>query len=325
MEAGKPKLTGIMSPQVSIVIVCMNRMDNLRPCLDSIKSFTTVSYETFVVAYLFKEDNLKALREEYPWVKVIESDEIRGFSENNNLALRQVTGEYTFIVNDDTFIDSPVIDNLVADFSRLPSDAAVVSPKIVYPDGRVQTCGRKRFTAWDYVLRYLHFNDETKVSPWTMRDGLFKTYNLNGAAFLAKTDVFRDMGWFDDIYFFTPEDIAIGTKMNECGYGVYADSEIVLYHISNSTASRMETAIKPARVRGSLIFYSRGNRLRYLLLGLFCWSFEAFRGLKYLFKDCSDPASHNGIMSATARNVRHSIFTRRTPKELFVRFYSEIR
>ena len=104
-----------MRPQVSIVIVCMNRMDNLRPCLDSIKSFTTVSYEAFVVAYLFKEDNLKALREEYPWVKVIESDEIRGFSENNNLALRQVTGEYTFIVNDDTYIDSPVIDNLVAE------------------------------------------------------------------------------------------------------------------------------------------------------------------------------------------------------------------
>ena len=67
-----------MNPEVSIVIVCMNRMDNLRPCLDSIKSHTGVSYETFVVAYLFSEAKLEALRAEYPWVKVIVSDEIRG-------------------------------------------------------------------------------------------------------------------------------------------------------------------------------------------------------------------------------------------------------
>ena len=318
-------MKGVMNPEVSIVIVCMNRMDNLRPCLDSIKIHTGVSYETFVVAYLFSEANLEALRAEYPWVKVIVSDEIRGFSENNNLALRQVAGEYTFVVNDDTFIDSPVIDNLVADFRKLPGNAAVVSPKIVYPDGRVQTCGRKRFTWWDYVLRYLHFNDETKVSEWTNREGLFKTYNLNGAAFLVRTSVFSELGWFDETYFFTPEDIAVGTLMNERGYGVYADSGIVLYHVSSSTASRMEAVIKPARVRGSLIFYSGGNSFKYFLLGLFCWCVEAARGVMYLFKDCSDPASHNGIMSASARNTRRSVFSRKTPKEIFVSFYSQMR
>ena len=312
-----------MDPTVSIVIVCMDRMDILRPCLDSIREYTSVSYETFVVAYMFTEGNLKALREEYPWVKVVISNELRGFSENNNLALRQVTGEYTFIVNDDTFIDSPVIDNLVADFSRLPSDAAVVSPKIVYPDGRVQTCGRKRFTAWDYMARYLHFNDETKKSRWTMQDGLFRTYNLNGAAFLAKTAVFRKMGWFDEIYFFTPEDIAIGTKMNLEGYGVYADSDVKLYHIANSTASKMEAAIKPTRVKGSLLFYSGGNRFKYFLLAVYVWLVESCRALKYVFKDCSDPSGRNAIMAATARNVRQSVFSKMTPKEIFTRYYHE--
>ena len=314
-----------MEPKVSIVIVCMNRMDILRPCLDSIRKYTSVTYEAFVVAYRFSENNLEALREEYPWVQVVESDEIRGFSENNNLALRLVAGEYTFIVNDDTYIDSPVIDNLVTDFSRLPADAAVVSPKIVYPDGRVQTCGRKRFTALGYLARYLHFNDETKKSRWTMQEGLFKTFNLNGAAFLAKTEVFRKMGWFDERYFFTPEDIALGTKMNEEGYGVYADLDITLYHIANSTASRMETAIKPTRVRGALMFYSGGSRIKYFLLASFVWLVEACRSLKYVFKDCSDPSSWNAIMAGTARNVRHSVFSGNTPKEIFVRYFNESR
>ena len=76
-----------MQPLVSIVIVCMDRMDLLRPCLDSIRKNTSVTYETFVVAYMFSEANLAVLKAGYPWVTVVESRELRGFAENNNLAL----------------------------------------------------------------------------------------------------------------------------------------------------------------------------------------------------------------------------------------------
>ena len=314
-----------MQPLVSIVIVCMDRMDLLRPCLDSIRKHTSVTYETFVVAYMFSEDNLSALRSEYPWVTVVESRELRGFAENNNLALEQVRGEYTFIVNDDTYMDSPVIDSLVEDFRKLPDNAAVVSPNILFPDGRVQTCGRRRMNMWTYMAHYLHRFNETRKTRFTMQEGLFRTYNLNGAAFLARTEAFSRMGWFDERYTFTPEDIALGTLFNEMGYRVYADSEVKLYHIANSTASRMEAAIKPTRVRGALIFYSKGSRLRYAFLGTYVWLVEACRGIKYLFKDCSDPDGRNAIMAATARNVRRSIFTCKTTKEIFTRYYNELR
>ena len=77
---------------VSIVIVCMDNWDNLSRCLDSIRANTSVTYEVLVTAYLFSKENLDRLRKGYPWVKIVESDEIRGFSENNNLALRQAVG-----------------------------------------------------------------------------------------------------------------------------------------------------------------------------------------------------------------------------------------
>ena len=64
--------------KVSIVIVCMNRMENLHRCLPSITRYTTkVDYEIYVVAYLFDKENLKILKEKYPNVIVIESNEIR--------------------------------------------------------------------------------------------------------------------------------------------------------------------------------------------------------------------------------------------------------
>ncbi|MBO5581734.1 MAG: glycosyltransferase [Bacteroidales bacterium] len=311
--------------RVSVIIVCMDRLDLLYPCLEGIRAHTTVPYEVLVVAYLFSPEHLAALRADWPEVKVVESRELRGFSENNNLALKQAAGEYCFIVNDDTLMSMPVIDRLVADFDRLPADAAIVSPKIVFPDGRVQTCGRAPWTAWRYVKHYLHLVDETVPSAWSMKEGLFRTWTVNGACFLIKTAVFREAGWFDETYTFTPEDIAIGHQVNEMGYSVWADADVSITHLAGGTVSRMEAAIKPTRVRGALQFYSGGNPVKYALLGGFVWCVEALRRLKYLFADKSDPSSRAAIMDATARNVMRSIFTRRSSKEIFTRLYHEVK
>ena len=124
-------------PKVSVVIVCMNRPDLLYPCLEGIRTHTSVAYDVWVVAYRFSDENLARLRADWPGVNIVESRELRGFSENNNLALRQASGKYCFIVNDDTLMEMPVIDRLVADIESLGPEAAAVSPKIVFADGRV--------------------------------------------------------------------------------------------------------------------------------------------------------------------------------------------
>ena len=200
-------------PEVSVIIVCMNRPDLLYPCLEGIRAHTTVSHEVLVVAYLFSAENLARLRADWPDVKVVESRELRGFSENNNLALRQAAGKYCFIVNDDTLMSMPVIDALVADFGRLPADAAIVSPKIVFPDGRVQTSGRAPWTAWRYVKHYLHMVDETVPTRWSMQEGLFRTWTVNGACFLIRTDVFRQLNGFDPRFFLYQEDSDLSRRV----------------------------------------------------------------------------------------------------------------
>jgi len=295
--------------QVSIVIVCMNRPDILFPCLDSIHTGNAASVlETLVVAYQFSEENLKLLQEKYPWVTIVPSRGIHGFAENNNLALTQVKGRFCFILNDDTLLPEKTIDRLVEDLEKLPADAAAVSPCIRFADGRIQTLGRAPWSRWRYARHYLHLVDETQPSAWSMKEGLFRTYTLNGACFLIKTDVFREAGWFDERYFFTPEDIALGHLLNERGYSVWADADVSITHLAGGSVSQMETAIKPARVRGSMIFYGEP-----LLLKLFIWCFEALRALRYTFQRSS-------INYRTARNVMKTVFSHATPKEIFIRF-----
>ena len=103
-------------PTVSIVIVCMNRLDNLYPCLRGIEKCCSGEFETLVVAYQFDESAFTRVKEDFPRVKFISSSSTRGFSENNNLALKQAEGEYCFVLNDDTLISEDVIGHLVRDF-----------------------------------------------------------------------------------------------------------------------------------------------------------------------------------------------------------------
>ena len=127
--------------KAAIVIVCMNNLKNLFPCLDSIQKYTQISYEIWVVAYLFSKENLNSLKEKYPNVIIVESNDIRGFSENNNLALRQIKTEYALVLNDDTIFQEPVLDELVRSIEKTHG-ADVMSPKLVNADGSYQSCGK---------------------------------------------------------------------------------------------------------------------------------------------------------------------------------------
>ena len=312
------------APLVSIVIVCMNRMDNLYPCLQGLRAHTTVPYECFVVAYRFSPENLEKAKADFPWVSWVVSDEVRGFSENNNLALRQARGRFCFVVNDDTEMHEDVVGALVRDFDRLPQDAAIVSPRLLNADGSLQLCGRPPYPSRYYVLQQWHLHQEPiddTVGKAPVFDEVFRTSNITGAAFLIRTDLFRELGWFDETYFFTPEDIALSTLARKCGYGVYVDRGVTIVHKWRTTATRMSPAIRPAAVRGSLIFFSGGSRVKYFLLALPVWLAESSKRAKAALRLRREPTEANRIAWETFRNISRSIFTRLSPKQLFLKYY----
>ena len=264
-------------PEVSVIIVCMNRPDNLFPCLRSLQKHTSVSFETLVVAYMFSPGNLRAAREAFPWVTFIESNEIRGFSENNNLALRQARGRFCFVLNDDTELTCPVVDTMLRDFSLLPPQAAIVSPRILSADGSLQLLGRPAHSAWHYFLQQCHLwkEDSDNVSGSTPATGsLYRTCDITGAAFMIRTDIFRELGWFDEKYFFTPEDMALSDLARRKGFEVYVDAGTSLIHKWRTTATRLAPAIRPAAVRGSIMFFSKGNTILYAFTGAGVWCAE---------------------------------------------------
>lgn len=312
----------MITPRVSIVIVCMNNLKNIYPCLSSIKEFTSISYEVLVVTYLFSKDNLIKLKSDFPWVIIIESDEIRGFAENNNLALRKAKGEYSFILNDDTFILSPVIDQLVSSF-EMTENVTIMSPNILYPDGRAQVCGRNKYSAIDWLLLNLRINGVyKKKSIHEGKSDIFQSYNISGAAFLIKTEVFRHYGFFDEIYFFCPEDIALSTKINSLGGKCYVDANILLYHEAQNTASKMNTAVLPSRIKGELIFFSSNSFFKLFILSVITFIMRFLFVFSYI--PCVFFSAKKRILFIANINVCYTIFSKKTPKEIFKYFYLKL-
>lgn len=317
---------------VSIIIVCMNRPDNLYPCLESIRRTTVrVSYEVLMVAYMYDPDGLAKAREDFPWVTFIESNEIRGFSENNNLALKRAQGRYCFVLNDDTELPGPALDWLVEDFEALPEGTAIVSPTLLDADGSLQLCGRQPYPARRYVLHQWHLSDEPRdITAGRVPDAvvngrkLFRSWNITGAAFLIPTELFRDLGWFDERFFFTPEDIALGDLARSKGYRLYVDTSAQVVHKWRTTASRMMRAIRPAAVRGSLIHFSGSRKCKYLLLAVPVWLAESGKRAKAAIVQALRPSPAHRTELLTYRNITRSIFTRRSPKEIFTKYYKEL-
>lgn len=310
---------------VSIVIVCMNNLKMLYPCLESIKKYTTCTYEVRVTAYLFTPENLKKARDDFPWVTFIESNEIRGFSENNNLALRQAQGKYCFVLNDDTEMKMPVVDELVKTIESLPDDAAIVSPVTLYADGRVQCCGRPYVDWWTLIKSDYRIANKKSIDKYCNKDGIFQTYNILGAAFLIKKDIFEKVGWFDERYFFCPEDIALSDGLNKMGYKCYVNSDINITHYEGMSAkslSMVVTCTKPAQAKGRMIFYSKGNPILYGINLVHNTIFSFLQSLYHYIKGCKEKRPNlDSILAIAYWHSCVSLWKRKSPKEIFSKYY----
>ena len=93
-----------MKPKVSIVIPTYNHLsDALRPCLESIVKFTDLSSTEVIVVSNGSTDGtqdfVRALGEPF---KLLDHPEPIGYPKAVNAGIREATGEYVVLLNNDT-------------------------------------------------------------------------------------------------------------------------------------------------------------------------------------------------------------------------------
>lgn len=303
--------------RVAIVIVCMNNMKNLVTCLDSIAKYTKIEHEVWVNAYMFSDENLKIAQEKYPYVHWVINNEIAGFAENNNMILRQIKTEYVLVLNDDTEFKEPVLDELMKDIIKPGVD--IVAPKMINKEGKVLWSGYgKPSTVRHLVTTSGLGRFFSKDKTYVRQKGFFRTYTICGACFLIKRELFMELGWFDEYYFFCPEDVALSDKAIKLGYNVWANADVVLYHYQGKSSSKVYAAVLPALRKGAVRFYGNGCVVREKFLAIIELLISLFKTIILLFmKDSS-------TLRKAQWNTVKTILSNKTPKEVFVHYYNRM-
>ena len=132
------------SPFVSIIIPTRDRLDLLRPCLESILEHTSYSNYEIVIA---DNDSVEIETKDFiskitriDKVKIVHVPGSFNFSRINNMAFSSSHGSIiVFMNNDITVTDSCWLSALVSQAVR--PEVGAVGAKLLYPDGRIQHAG----------------------------------------------------------------------------------------------------------------------------------------------------------------------------------------
>jgi GT2 family glycosyltransferase len=279
------------------------------------KHMEGISYEIIVVAYRFSPENLEALRNMFPEAKIIESNEIRGFAENHNLALKSSQGTYCLVLNDDTFFVDNTIDILMKTFKSVP-DACFVSPVILNRDRSIQLCGRERYGLLDWFLSGTPHGIDTHISKKTLKEGaIFQTAGVSGCCFMARRETLVDLGFFCEDYFFCPEDVALSVEAEKKGYGMYVNTAGTIVHEHAATAGPIHDIILPVALQGNFLFIGRQyNRVIEMIFRSYTFAVHCVLYLAWHF---SRRADKKKIWMRACKNAMRYSFSFLPPKMLF--------
>ena len=211
--------------ELSIITVNYNGLNDTCALIDSIPF--NEDMEVIVVDNGSTENEASLLKERYPNIIVIRSDQNLGFAGGNNLGMKAAKGKCLYLINNDTVFKKY---NLEALIKRLES-----SPKI----GMV--CPKIRF-AWENSP--IQFAGYTALSPITIRnhaigygeedkgqyDTPHRTPYAHGAAMMLKREVVDKVGLMPECYFLYYEELDWSLMITRAGYEIWYEPSCTIYH-----------------------------------------------------------------------------------------------
>ncbi len=235
---------------LSIIYVNWNSLDYLRESIASVIEQThSVAYEIIVVDNASPEPGVDLLKQTFPDVKIIHSENNLGFAGANNLGFRHSTGEFVLFLNPDTKLMAPSIDLLIARHKSLP-DAGIVGCKLLNTDLSVQLSSIQTYPtilnqAMDAEYLRLRWPECPlwKIAPlFSEKVSLMKVEIIPGACMLLRRSVFERIGLFSEEYFMYAEDLDLNYKVKAAGLTNYYVGETAIIHHGGTSSSRQRVS-----------------------------------------------------------------------------------
>lgn len=201
-------------------------------------------------------DPVPAWKGQYPNVQFIRSEINLGFAGGNNLGISKASGDYLFLINNDTEVTASLVGILATTLDRNPK-IGIVSPKIQYYDqpGMIQYAG---YTAMHFLTGRNACIGQFEMDNAQYDSDPLPTGYAHGAAMMVRREALLQAGLMDEGYFLYYEELDWCERIRRKGFSIYIDPMALIYHKESVSVGR-RTALKEFFMTRNRILFIRKN------------------------------------------------------------------
>ena len=244
-----------MKDQINVVIVTYNNRELLEKCINSVKAsltFAKLDGKITVVDNNSSDGTEDVMRKKLWSVNYIRHSENYGTARAFNRGIQESKyNKYTFLMNDDVVLFPQTLHEMMTTLGRYPK-ARGIPANLMYADGspqriKLDVLGLTRLK--DDKIRMVSFPGTT--------------------ACLYYTEVFQNVGLFDEFYFFYNEDLDFALRAKRKGLVFVCDPHIKVVHHGDMGRAKGERYVKPHAFSADYYFYRKNYGWVAALLYLF--------------------------------------------------------
>ena len=217
---------------LSITIVSYHNEEDVKRAVASIEEHTpaTISKQIYIVDNA--GDALAELAELYEDVTYLPTGKNLGFGGGHNYVLEQLDSKCHAIVNPDIILEEDAFSKLLA-FMEHKSIGMCV-PRLVDEKGELLAVYRRELTVWDMFIRmFLKGAFKKRQAYHTMQDAdyskAFEVPFAQGSFLVIRTELFKELGGFDERFFLYMEDADLCKRVNEVSKLCYCPDATVIH------------------------------------------------------------------------------------------------
>jgi GT2 family glycosyltransferase len=301
-----------VAPQVTVAIVSWNTRDLLARCLDSFRpEFERGRVDVWVVDNASDDGSAELVRERFPWVNLIASEENLGFGKAVNLAARQTSSEWIAVTNADIAPRPGALDALLEAGER-DLGAGAIAPRLILPGGGTQHSVFAFPTVfYSFLLAIGGFRFNATIADrlafpsfWNMERRRRVPWAI-AAFLLIRRRAWEGVGGFDERQWMYAEDLDLGWRLKKAGWATRYEPTAYVDHESAASTTQMfgpELAPHWQRATYGCIARRRGvaNARAVAALNLFG---ALWRWARLVLRSIAEPGTHTGNRQAHWRWV----------------------
>ncbi len=224
--------------RVAIVVLNWNGIKDTLLCLDSLSNQTYKNFHIIVVDN-GSIDNSRELLDKYQRkhadkVDVIYNPHNFGFAGGVNTGIERALNEdfeYVALFNNDAVADKNWLKELVE--TATDKKVGISTGLLLHENGKTIDSTGDWFSKWGLAFPR-NRGDSADVAP---KAG--EVFGATGGATLYKTDLFKDIGLFDEDFFAYYEDADISFRAQLAGWKVAYTPKAIAYHKQGATSSKI--------------------------------------------------------------------------------------